>query len=282
VWVEDPGYLGARRAVLAAGARLVPVPVDADGLDIESGLVANPRARAVLLAPSHHYPLGVTLSLTRRLALLRWAARTRAVVIEDDYDSEFRHRGRPLTALAGLDEAGCVVYVGTFSKTLFPGLRVGFLVAPPSLVDAFAASRASLASPASSLSQAALAVFISDGHFATHLRRMRVAYRERGEALIAALRAECGDTLVPQPSQTGMQLSALLRISAPDVRVREEVARAGVEVAALSDYFIGRARASGLVLGFGGVRPAALRAGVRSLAQAIEAVRRGRLRPPSA
>ncbi len=274
VWVEDPGYLGARRAVLGAGMRPVPVPVDADGLDVASGMARGADARAVLLAPSHQYPLGVTLGLGRRLALLRWAAQARALVIEDDYDSEFRHRGRPLTALAGLDEAGCVVYVGTFSKTMFPGLRVGFLVAPPPLVDAIAAARASLAAPASAINQAALTTFIADGHFATHLRRMRAAYRERSEALIAGLRTDCAGALTPDPCDTGMQLTATLDLPLSDVRVREEAAELGVEAAALSDYFIDKPRRAGLVLGFGATRPSAVRAGTRSLAQAIEAARR--------
>jgi GntR family transcriptional regulator / MocR family aminotransferase len=274
VWVEDPGYPGARRAVLAAGGRPVPVPVDADGLDVEAGIARAPRARVALVAPSHQYPLGSTLGLARRMALLRWAERTRALILEDDYDSEFRHRGRPLTALQGLDDAGCVVYVGTFSKSLFPGLRLGFLVAPPPLVEVFAASRALASAPVSSLEQAALASFLAEGHFARHLRRMRAAYRERGEALLDALLAECSGVLTPRPCDTGMQLCASLAAPLSDVRVRDEAARLGVEVAALSGYFLGRRRESGLVFGFGGVRPEALRAGARTLARALEAARR--------
>ncbi|RKH27383.1 PLP-dependent aminotransferase family protein [Corallococcus praedator] len=273
VWVEDPGYPGVRRAVLAAGGRPVPVPVDPEGLDVGAGMARAPRARVAVVAPSHQYPLGATLSLARRMALLHWAERTRAVIIEDDYDSEFRHRGRPLTALQGLDEAGCVVYVGTFSKSMFPGLRLGFFVAPPSLVDAFASARATAPAPASSLEQAALAVFLAEGHFARHLRRMRVAYRERGEALLDALRADCAGTLTPRPCDTGMQVSASLAAPLSDLRVRDEAARLGVEVAALSDYFLGRRREAGLVFGFGGVRPDALRAGTRTLARALEAAR---------
>ncbi|RKG88632.1 MocR-like pyridoxine biosynthesis transcription factor PdxR [Corallococcus terminator] len=273
VWVEDPGYPGVRRAVLAAGGRPVPVPVDPEGLDVGAGVARAPRARVAMVAPSHQYPLGVTLSLARRMALLHWAERTRAVIIEDDYDSEFRHRGRPLTALQGLDEAGCVVYVGTFSKSMFPGLRLGFFVAPPSLVDAFASARAAAPAPASALEQAALAVFLAEGHFARHLRRMRVAYRERGEALLDALRADCGGALTPRPCDTGMQVSASLAAPLSDLRVRDEAARLGVEVAALSDYFLGRRREAGLVFGFGGVRPDALRAGTRTLARALEAAR---------
>ncbi|NRD55616.1 PLP-dependent aminotransferase family protein [Corallococcus exiguus] len=277
VWVEDPGYPGARRAVLAAGGRPVPIPVDGDGLDVGEGLAHAPRARVALVAPSHQYPLGVTLSLARRMALLQWAERTRSLIIEDDYDSEFRHRGRPFTALQGLDDAGCVVYVGTFSKSMFPGLRLGFLVVPPSLVDVFSAARAAAPAPASTLEQAALALFLVEGHFARHLRRMRAAYRERGEALLEALHADCSGVLTPRPCDTGMQVCASLASPLSDLRVRDEAARLGVEVAALSDYFLGRRRESGLIFGFGGVRPDALREGTRTLARALEAAR---LRPP--
>ncbi|AFE09460.1 GntR family transcriptional regulator [Corallococcus coralloides DSM 2259] len=274
VWVEDPGYPGARRAVLAAGGRPVPIPVDGDGLDVGAGLARAPRARVALVAPSHQYPLGVTLSLARRMALLQWAERTRALIIEDDYDSEFRHRGRPLTALQGLDDAGCVVYVGTFSKSMFPGLRLGFLVVPPSLVDVFSAARASAPAPASTMEQAALAVFLAEGHFARHLRRMRAAYRERGEALLEALHSDCSGVLTPSPCDTGMQVCASLAAPLSDLHVRDGAARLGVEVAALSDYSLGRRRESGLVFGFGGVRPDDMRAGTRALARAIEAARR--------
>jgi GntR family transcriptional regulator/MocR family aminotransferase len=276
-WLEEPGYLGARAALLAAGARVVPVPVDERGLDVAAGVARGPDARLVLLAPSHHHPFGVTTSLPRRLQLLAFAARTRAVVVEDDYDSEFRHRGRPLMALQGLDESSCVVYVGTFSKTMFPGLRLGFLVAPEPLVEAYARSRAALAAPASVIDQAALARFIADGHFATHLRRMRQAYRERGEALFAALEADCGGAFVLHPSETGMQLWGELSPSSglhDDVAVRDAAAAGGVETSAISDYYWGKPRRRGLVFGFGCVRPQQMRAATGRLAQALEEARK--------
>jgi GntR family transcriptional regulator / MocR family aminotransferase len=265
VWIENPCYLGARRAVLAAGGRPVPIPVDDDGLDVDAGIARCPDARAVIVSPSHHYPLGVTLDLTRRMALLRWARRAQAVVIEDDYDSEFRHHGRPLTALQGLDDTGRTVYVGTFSKTLFPGLRIGFFVAPPSLVDVVAAARTG--PPASALEQATLASFMASGAFARHVRRMRLAYRERGEALVDALTSECAGLLTPHSNATGLQLWAALHSN--DRAARDAAARHGIELAAVSDYYLGRPRANGLVFGFGGVRPAAIRAAVRLLAEVI-------------
>ena len=270
VWLEDPGYLGARRAVMGAAAKAVPVPVDDEGLDVEVGMRRAPRARLVILAPSHQYPLGVTLSLGRRMALLRWAASERAMILEDDYDSEFRHRGRPLTALQGLDDAGRVLYVGTFSKTMFPGLRLGYVVVPPALVDVFGAARASLPAPASALEQAALATFMDEGHFARHLRRMRGVYRERAEVLLDALRSRCAGVLEPRPCDTGMQLCAMLPRDVLDVAVRDRAARIGIEVAPLSDYRLTRGGRGGLVFGFGAIRPAAIRAGVETLQPALE------------
>jgi len=269
VWLEDPGYLGARRAVLGASARPVPVPVDDEGLDVDVGLRRAPRAPLAILAPSHQYPLGVTLSLGRRMALLRWAAEQRSTILEDDYDSEFRHRGRPLTALQGLDEGGRVIYVGTFSKTLFPGLRLGYLVVPSALVDVWSAARASLPVPASALEQAALASFMDEGHFARHLRRMRGVYRERAEVLLDALRTRCAGVLEARPCDTGMQLCAMLPPGVADVGVRDRASRLGVEVAPLSGYAFGPRRRGGLVFGFGCVRPAAIRAGVEALERAL-------------
>ena len=271
VWLEDPGYLGAQRAVLASAARAVPVPVDDEGLDVEAGIRKAPDARLVILAPSHQYPLGVTLSLARRMALLRWAAAERAMILEDDYDSEFRHRGRPLTALQGLDDAGRVLYVGTFSKTMFPGLRLGYVVVPPALVDVFGVARASLPAPASALEQAALATFMDEGHFARHLRRMRGVYRERAEVLLDALRARCAGVLEPRPCDTGMQLCAMLPAGTSDLAVAGRAARVGVEAAALSEYRLTRRGRGGLVFGFGAIRPAAIRTAVETLQGALEA-----------
>jgi GntR family transcriptional regulator/MocR family aminotransferase len=268
VWVEDPGYFATRRTALAAGAQVIGVPVDDEGLDVAAGVARAPHARAALVTPSHHYPLGVTMSLARRATLLAWATRARAIVIEDDYDSEFRHRGRPVMSLAGLDNASCVVYAGTFSKTMYPGLRIGFAIVPPRLVDAYAAARRTTGNPASVLEQAALAAFIADGNFARHLRRMRVAYRERAEAFVDALRAECGPALSAGPCDTGMQACATLA-SGSDRALRDAAAERGVEVGALSDYYLGRPRARGLVFGFGCVRPPALRAGCRELAKLL-------------
>lgn len=277
VWMEDPGYLGTRRVITSAGAVLVPVPVDREGLDVAAGIAKAPDARAVVVTPSHHYPLGVTTSLARRMALLAWAKRSRAVIIEDDWDSEFRHVGRPVMSLAGLDDAGCVIYAGTFSKTLYNGLRIGFAVVPPALVDAYAAHRRIAGNSASILEQDALAAFITDGRFARHLRKMRGVYRERAEAFSEALRSECHPALEIGPCDTGMQATATMTNALPrsltDRGVKEAAARAGIELGAVSDYLVVKPRAHtasrGLVFGFGCIRPAALRAGCRELARVL-------------
>jgi GntR family transcriptional regulator / MocR family aminotransferase len=274
VWMEEPGYPGARNALRAAGAQIVPVRVDAEGLDVTLGARRAGDARLVYTTPSHQYPLGVPMSLGRRLALLDWARAARAWVVEDDYDSEFRYGARPIPCLHGLDVDGRVIYVGSFSKTLFPALRLGFLIVPPDLQRGLVAARAAADQHPPTLDQAVLADFIVEGHFARHLRRMRVAYRERLEALTAAAERFCARALRVRPVKTG--LHALADLDGVDaVRVSSEAAARGVEATPLSAYFVGCGpAANGLVLGFGAVRPDAARRGMERLAAAIEAARR--------
>ncbi len=274
VWMEEPGYPGARSALLGAGARILPVRVDADGLDVEAGVRHAGNARLVYVTPSHQYPLGVPMSLPRRLALLKWAAAARAWVVEDDYDSEFRYGARPIPCLHGLDVDGRVIYVGSFSKTLFPALRLGFLIVPPDLQDRVAAARSAADQHPPSLDQAVLADFIVEGHFARHLRRMRAVYRERLEALAQAADRYCRGRLQLRTVQTG--LHAVADLDGVDaVRVSREAATRGVEATPLSAYFVGRASAvNSLVLGFGAVRPDAASRGMERLAAAIAAASR--------
>jgi GntR family transcriptional regulator/MocR family aminotransferase len=273
-WMEEPGYPGARSALRAAGARIIPVRVDAEGLDVDQGARRAGDARLVYVTPSHQYPLGVPMSLPRRLALLKWARAARAWVIEDDYDSEFRYGARPIPCLHGLDADGRVIYVGSFSKTLFPALRLGFLVVPSDLRERLVAARAAADQHPPTIDQAVLADFLVEGHFARHVRRMRMAYRERLEALTAAAERYCGGALRVRPVQTGLHALADLR-GVDAVRVSEEAAARGVEAAPLSAYFAGAEGAtSGLVLGFAAVRPDAARRGMERLAMAIEAARR--------
>ena len=270
-WVEDPGYMGTRGALAGAGARLVPVPVDEDGLDVEAGIGREAGARLACVTPSHQYPLGVTMSLGRRLALLRWAGRSGAWVIEDDYDSEYRYTGRPLEALQGLDSSteGCVIYVGTFSKVLSPALRLGYLVVPPELVDAFAAARELVDRCSPSLEQAVLAEFMAEGHFARHVRRMRVLYSERQAALIEAAERELSGILDLGPAETGMHLVGWLPDGADDREASRRAAASGVEAAALSRHRIEAPVPAGLLLGYAAYEEEEIGAGVRRLAQAL-------------
>ena len=273
-WMEEPGYPGARSALRAGGARIVPVRVDDEGLDVDRGARRAGDARLVYVTPSHQYPLGVPMSLPRRLALLRWAHAARAWVIEDDYDSEFRYGTRPIPCLHGLDADGRVIYVGSFSKTLFPALRLGFVIVPSDLRDRFVAARAAADQHPPTIDQAVMAEFLVEGHFARHVRRMRVAYRERLDALRAAAERCCRGVLSVRPVATG--LHALADLHGVDAaRVSLEAAKRGVEAAPVSAYFAGKEPAlNALVLGFAAVPPDAARRGMERLALAIEAARR--------
>ena len=250
VWLEEPGYLGTRGALTAAGAEIVPVPVDADGLDVAAGRELCPDARLASVTPSHQYPLGMTMSLERRLELLDWAAEHEAWVLEDDYDSEFRYLGSPLAALQGLDRAERVIYVGTFTKVMFPSLRLGYLVAPHELTPALIAARSFVDRHSPTLPQMVLADFISGGHFTAHIRRMRALYRERQQGLLEALESCFGDRLRARPDPAGMHLVAELPKGTDDLALGRRAAEHGIEVAPLSRYYLGEHRRPGLLLGY--------------------------------
>lgn len=266
VWMEDPGYLGARGAFLGAGARIVPVPIDSEGLRVDVGRKRSPAARLAYLTPSHQFPLGVTMSLGRRLALLEWAREAQAYLIEDDYDSEFRFSGRPLAALQGLDDAGRVIYAGTFSKVMYPALRLGYLILPQALVDTFVAARARIDVHAPGLEQGALADFIADGHFGRHLRRMRALYAERRDTLLTAL---SGLPLEPYASDTGMHCIGWLPAGVDDRAVARTAVEHDVDVTPLSRFSLAPRPRPGLLLGYSGVSPTEIKAGARRLAQAL-------------
>lgn len=269
VWMEDPGYPGARAALQAAGGALVPIPVDEHGLDVEAGRRAAPRARLAYLTPSHQYPLGSTLSLERRLALLDWAAAAGAVIIEDDYDSAFRYRGRPVAAIQGLDRADRVVYVGTFSKVLYPSLRLAYAVVPDWLAEAFVKARRLVDGHSSVLLQAVVADFIEEGHFGSHLRSMRALYAERRAVLEAAVRRELAGEAELGPSEAG--LHAVLHLArASDVEVHRRALALGVDAPPLSALYLGARRSSGLVLGDAALSSRQIKAGVSALARALE------------
>jgi len=249
VWMEDPGYFMTRRGLLAAGARLVEVPVDAEGLVVREGIRRAPAARLAVVTPSHQSPLGVTLSLARRLELLSWAHRARAFVLEDDYDGEFRYRGPPLPALKSLDREGRVLYAGTFSKVLLPGLRLGYLVVPDGELARFREVARHLAPAPTPLLQAALADFMAEGQFATHIRRMRALYAERRAALASALGERFGDRLRIELTAGGMHLLAWLKGRTRDTELVARAEAAGLAPSPLSQMAAGRHR-PGLLLGF--------------------------------
>jgi len=252
VWVEEPGYPGLIGALAAAGAEVAPVPVDQEGIAVASGRALAPRARMACVSPSHQFPLGVTMSLARRLALLEWAREADAFVLEDDYDSEYRYTGRPLAALQGLDADGRVIYVGTMSKVMFPGLRLGYMVVPAQLVDAFIAVRRLTDTHPSTLAQPAMAEFIADGSLSAHIRRMRALYARRQAILIDACE-KLGSPLRMASSEAGMHLVAGLPDGVDDRAFSAQARQRGVEVPALSGYYRGTPARNGLLVGYAGV-----------------------------
>jgi GntR family transcriptional regulator/MocR family aminotransferase len=291
VWMEEPGYPGARQALLMAGAAPVPVPVDHEGLDVETGVQRYPDARAAYITPSHQYPTGVTMSASRRMLLLSWAARAGSWIIEDDYDSEYRFGCRPVASLQGLDTDDRVIYIGTFSKVLFPALRLGYLVIPKDLVAAFRAARGSMDMFSSTLLQVALTDFIREGHFARHIRRMRMLYQDRCATLVEAIRLRLGAQLEIVSADAGLYLAGLLPPGVDDCAVARKAADIGVAVNSLSTCYVERPSRGGLILGYGNADTAQINEGAQRLALAVREVvgdashqqgsRTGRSRPAS-
>jgi GntR family transcriptional regulator/MocR family aminotransferase len=268
VWAEEPGYVGARNAFELTGARLIPVPVDDEGLDVSAGIARCAEARAVYVTPSHQYPLGMTMSASRRLRLLDWARQSGAWIIEDDYDSEYRYEGPPVAALQGLDRDARVIYIGTFSKVLFPALRIGYMVLPEDLVDRFARVRDTLDVFPPTLPQEVLTDFINEGHFGRHLRRMRVLYQERRTALVEALTEQLGGSVQVLGAEAGMHLVAALPRAADDQRISQRAAEQGLWAMPLSTCFLEKPTRQGLVLGYGGTAASQMRAAVSRLRRA--------------
>lgn len=271
--MEDPGYLGARSAAEAAGLAVEPVPVDADGIDVGFLRRSASRPRAVFVTPTHQFPLGVPLNLERRLDVIGWAVESGAWIIEDDYDSEYRYGGRPFDPLAALDRADRVIYIGTFSKVLFPSLRLGYLVLPPGLVETFEAAHLSADIHRPVLEQAALVRFMEAGHFSRHLRRTQEVHAERRAGLLAEAAHGLAGELDLHPAQAGLHLFGSLPPGADDVEIARLAGERGVEVWPLSIHSRRDTR-KGLLLGYGGVPPGLIAAGVDVLA-AILADSRG-------
>lgn len=259
VWVEDPCYPLAREALCGAGLRLVGVPVDAEGLDVAAGEALCPDAGAAYISPSHQFPLGVAMSMRRRIALIDWARRSGAWIIEDDFDSEVRHSGPPLTALQGMDGSGRVVYLGTFSKVLLPGLRIAYAVVPDALVDKVLAVRARTDRQPSTLAEGAMADLLNQGHFAAHLRRVRRRARAARDVLVEALEKAGGDRLEVAVPEQGLHLVAYPHSHLSDVEIVSRAREAAVTARALSPMYLSAPVRQGLVLGFYGFADDALR-----------------------
>ena len=270
VWMEEPGYPGASVVFRAIGAKICSVPVDDEGLDLESGLRRWRRARLVYVTPAHQFPLGVTMSLRRRLALLEWGRRSGTLIFEDDYDSEYRYSGRPIPAMQGLDRSGVVVFSGSFSAVLFPALRLGYLVVPPDMVDIFAAAESVSTHHPPLLEQAVLCDFITEGHFARHIRAMRELYAERLSVLLDSAKAKLSGLLEISNVEAGLQTVGWLKGTVTAKRAAEAAAERNVEVVPLSDYASGHSRKNALILGFAAVEPRELRRGAEELAITLE------------
>jgi GntR family transcriptional regulator/MocR family aminotransferase len=266
VWLEEPGYRGAATAFTSAGALLRPIPVDKSGMQPPD---VGPVPRLIYLTPAHQYPSGVALSLQRRLQMLDLAKREGCWLIEDDYDSEFHYDGRPMQALQGLQseqDPERVLYLGTFSKTLFPSLRLAYMVAPTALIGPLCMARSVQDGHSAQLAQAVTADFVSQGHFAAHLRLMRQLYRQRREVLLQELASKVGAWLRPQPSAGGLQIAALLP-AGEEQQLTQRAARLGLMTPGLSGLYLGAAKLDGWLLGFAALRPAEIQAAVKQLAK---------------
>ena len=278
VWFENPGAIGARNSLIACGAELVPVPVDAEGLQVDEALRLSPQFRLAFVTPSHQQPMGCVMSLARRFALLHAAERAGAWVIEDDYDGEFFFGGRPPPTLKSVDTTGQVIYVGTFSKSLFPALRLGYMLVPATLVDTFRTIMRKFLQGVPSHTQALVAAFLDDGHFSAHVRRMRHIYLERHEALLTASRKHLTGLLEVVPTPSGLHTVAYLPPAVSEVAISREADRHHVTASPIGRFALAPVATNGLVLGFGGVAPKLIEAGVEVLAHVLE----NRLGPMSA
>lgn len=275
VWVEDPGYPGASDLLGAAGAKIIPIPVDSHGMQVEKAIRQAPGARLAVVTATHHFPLGVTLSLPRRMALLQWAVANEAWIFEDDYDSEFRFSGRPQMGMQGMPGGEKVLLCGSFSKMLYPGIRLGFLVLPDGLVEPFRKARSLIDRFPACLEQAVLADFITEGHFERHLRRMRMKYLERYTTLVEVSREVWGDRLTVDTNSTGLQAMAWLGGGKTAEWLVTESAKLGYEFVPLSRYThtvrkcLGHAVASGVQVGFGALSPPELRTAIHAVGKIL-------------
>lgn len=270
ILVEEPGYPGAHAAFVSAGLKMVPVPIDEEGIDIAEGASRAPDARAAYITPSHQYPLGIGMSASRRIDVIQWAERGDAWIIEDDYDSEFRFGARPVPALQGLDPNGRVIYIGTFSKVMFPALRIGYLVIPEDLIASFRSIRETIDIFSPTLTQAAVADFIAEGHFARHLRRMRTLYMHRRDRLAQMISERFSNELRIVGIEAGMHLTALLPDNWDDVELAYRASNVGLSLIPLSTCCLEQPPKRGLVMGYGNVDLEKIESGIDLLGTVIK------------
>ncbi len=249
VWLENPGHIGTRSILQASNAKIVSVPVDNHGLNVEAGIRLAPDASMVCITP-HQMPVGSLMNLKRRLELLRWAREEGAWILEDDYDHEFTYRGRPIMSLQGLDNANRVIYIGTFSKSMFPSLRIGYMIVPHDLVQPLSMARLTIDVQTSTIQQAALADFIHKGYLSNHIRRMRKLYGQRRNHLLKLLSKELSEWVTPGIATTGFHMMAWLHSDISDKVICEEGRKHGLSLVPVSNLYIGKALRSGLLLGY--------------------------------
>ena len=275
IFIEDPAYHGARKAFDAAGLDSIPVPVDADGMQVERLHQATQPARAAFLTPSHQFPSGATLALARRLEIIEWARQQQAWIIEDDYDSEFHYAGRPMACVQGLDPHQRTIYIGTFTKSLFPGLRIGFMILPTELVAPMTIARTLLDGHSAPIPQLTLARFMQGGHFGAYVRAMRALYCERRDVLAALVRRHLKDFVQPRVPDGGMQMPCVFIRDIPEQRAIDAARRAGIDLLGLSALHASSATATaGFLMGFAAHSPAELEVAVKKLAQVLRQITR--------
>ncbi len=274
IFIEDPVYHGARKAFDAAGLECVPVPLDAEGMRVEHLRKARLSAKAVFLTPSHQFPTGATLGLDRRLSIIEWAQQHQAWIIEDDYDSEFHYAGKPTACVQGLDQHQRTIYIGTFTKSLFPGLRIGFMVLPPALVAPMTAARTLLDGHSAPIPQLTLARFMEGGHFGAHVRTMRAVYSERRDVLARLVRKHLADFVEPKVPDGGMQMPCVFIRDIPEREAIDTAQRAGIDLLGLTALHASSDHKAGFLMGFAAHAPRELEIAVKKLANVLRALDR--------
>ena len=274
IFIEDPVYHGARKAFIAAGLECLPVPLDADGMQVEHLCDAAQSAKAVFLTPSHQFPTGATLALDRRLAAIEWAQQQQAWIIEDDYDSEFHYAGKPTACVQGLDPHHRTIYIGTFTKSLFPGLRIGYMVLPSQLVAPMTVARTLLDGHSAPIPQLTLARFIEGGHFGAHVRTMRAVYAERRDVLVRLVREHLADFVEPRVPMGGMQMSCVFICDIPEREAVDAARRVGIDLLGLTALHASNKHKSGFLMGFAAHAPTELEIAVKKLVNVLRALRR--------